>query len=148
LNRSLITPTYLQSKLTFIPDHYGKKASMKSFPGGQSIQRKGESSAINSNHRSSKLIYPQPRRGLWRVQIREYLIAAFQNLQVLLKYGAPLTRGLAFKLDQVKRPLAKAIEPVLDGMKELLIPNHIRIMLLRFVSFGYIKSGNLRLQIL
>jgi hypothetical protein len=47
-----------------------------------------------------------------------------------------------------KRALAQAIEPVLDGMKELLIPNHIRIVLLRFVSFGYIKSGNLRLQIL
>jgi hypothetical protein len=82
------------------------------------------------------------------VQIREYLIAAVQTLQVLLKYGAPLTRGLAFKLDQVERALAQAIEPVLDGMKELLIPNHIRIVLLRFVSFGYIKSGNLRLQIL
>ena len=93
-----VPPTYLQSKLTFIPDHYGKKASMKSFPSGQSIQRKGESSAIHSNRRLSKLICPQPRRRLWRVQIREYLIAAVQNLQVLLKYGAPLTRGLAFKL--------------------------------------------------
>jgi hypothetical protein len=121
---------------------------MKSFPGGQSIQRKGESSAIHSNRRSSKLICPQPRRGLWRVQIREYLIAAVQDLQVLLKHGAPLTRGLAFKLDQVKRELPQAVEPVLDGMKELLIPNRVRIFLLRFVSFGYIKSRNLRLQIL
>jgi hypothetical protein len=82
------------------------------------------------------------------VQIREYLIAAVQNLQVLLKYGAPLTRGLDFKLDQVKRALAQTIEPVLDEMKELLMPNHIRIFLLLFVSFGYIKSRNLRLQIL
>ena len=137
------SPTYLPSKPTFIPDHYGKKASKKSFPSGQSIQRKGESSAIHSNRRSSKLICPQPRRGLWRVQIREYLIAAVQNLQVLLKYGAPLTRGLALKLDQVQRALVQAIEPILDGMKELLIPNHIRIVLLRFVSLGIYQNRKL-----
>jgi transposase len=93
--------------------------------------------------------YDQARwRGLWRVQIQEYLIAAVQNLQVLLKYGAQPTRGLAFKLDQVRRTLTQAIGPVLDGIKELLIPNHIRFVPLHFISFRYIKSGNLRLRFL
>ena len=81
-------------------------------------------------------------RGLWRVQIQEFLIAAVQNLQVLLKYGTQPTRGLSLKVDQVKRTLTQAIGPVLDGMKELFISDLIRIVPLRFVSFGYIKSGN------
>jgi transposase len=81
-------------------------------------------------------------RRLWRVQIQEYLIAAIQNLQVLLKYGGQPTRRLAFQADQVKRTLTQALGPVLDGMKELLSFDLIRIMLLRFVSFGYIKSAN------
>lgn len=99
--------------------------------------------------RGTRYGYDQARwRGLWRVQIQEYLIAAVQNLQVLLKYGAPPTRGVAFKLEQMRRALTQAIGPVLDGIKELFIPHQIRIVPLRFVSFGYIKDGNLRLRIL
>jgi IS5 family transposase len=79
-------------------------------------------------------------RGLWRVEIQEYLIAAAQNLQVLMKYGSQSKRGLAFKVDQVKRTLTRAIGPVLYEMKELLIPDLNRILLIRFVSFGYIKA--------
>ena len=93
--------------------------------------------------RGTRYGYDQARwRGLWRVQIQEYLIASIQNLQVLLKYGGQPTRGLAFKVDQVKRKLTQAIGPVLDGMKELFISDFIRIVGLRFVSFGYIKAGN------
>jgi hypothetical protein len=93
--------------------------------------------------RGTRYGYDQARwRGLWRIQIQEYLIAAIQNLQVLLKYGGQPTRRLAFKVDQVKRTLTQALGPVLDGMKELFISDLIRIVPLRFVSFGYIKSGN------
>jgi hypothetical protein len=74
------------------------------------------------------------------VEIQEYLIAAVQNLQVLMKYGSQSKRGLAFKVDQVKRTLTRAIGPVLYEMKELLIPDLNRILLIRFVSFGYIKA--------
>ena len=99
--------------------------------------------------RGTRYGYDQARwRGLWRVQIQEYLIASIQNLQVLLKYGGQPTRGLAFKVAQVKRKLTQAIGPVLDGMKELFISDFIRIVGLRFVSFGYIKAENLRFQIL
>jgi len=93
--------------------------------------------------RGTRYGYDQARwRGLWRVQIQEYLIASIQNLQVLLKYGGQPTRRLAFKVDQVKRTLTQALGPVLDGMKELFISDLIRIVRLRFVSFGYIKGGN------
>jgi transposase len=91
--------------------------------------------------RGTRYGYDQARwRGLWRVQIQEYLIAAVQNLQVLLKYGAQPKRGLTFKLDQVKRTLIHAIGPVLYEMKELLIPDLNQILLIRFVSFEYIKA--------
>jgi hypothetical protein len=51
--------------------------------------------------RGTRYGYDQARwRELWRVQIQEYLITAIQNLQVLLKYGAQPTRGLAFKVDR------------------------------------------------
>jgi hypothetical protein len=80
----------------------------------------------------------------------EYVIARPDpsDLQVLLKYGAQPTRGLAFKVDQVKRTLTQAIGLVLGGMKAFFISDLIGIVPLRFVSFGYIKSANLRFQIL
>jgi len=99
--------------------------------------------------RGTRYGYDRARwRGLWRVQIQEYLIAAVQNLDVLLRYGAQPKRGLAFRVDQVKGVLTQAIGPVIDRVKEFFSPDLKRTLLTRFVSFGYIKSGNLRLQIL
>jgi hypothetical protein len=87
-------------------------------------------------------------RGLWRVQIQEYLIAAVQNIEVLFRYGAQPKRGLAFKVDQVKGGLTQAIRPVIDRVKEFFSLDFIKILIIRFVSFRYNKSGNLRSQIL
>jgi transposase len=99
--------------------------------------------------RGTRYGYDRARwRGLWRVQIQEYLIAAVQNLDVLLRYGAQPKKGLAFRVDQVKGVLTQAIEPVIDRVKEFFSPDLKRTLLTRFVSLGYIKSGNLRLQIL
>jgi IS5 family transposase len=99
--------------------------------------------------RGARYGYDRARwRGLWRVQIQEYLIAAVQNLDVLLRYGAQPKRGLSFKVDQVKAALTQAIGPVIDRVKEFFSPDLKRTLLTRFVSFGYIESGNLRLQIL
>jgi len=87
-------------------------------------------------------------RGLWRVQIQEYLIAAVQNIEVLFRYGAQPKRGLAFKVDQVKGGLTQAIRPVIDRVKEFFSLDFNKTLIIRFVSFGYHKSGNLRSQIL
>ncbi len=87
-------------------------------------------------------------RGLWRVQIQEYLIAAVQNIEVLFRYGAQPKRGLAFKVDQMEGGLTQAIRPVIDRVKEFFSLDFNRPLIIRFVSFGYNKSGNLRSQIL
>ena len=41
-------------------------------------------------------------RGLWRVQIQEYLISAVQNIEVLLRYGSYLKRSPSVMMEQIK----------------------------------------------
>lgn len=95
--------------------------------------------------RGTRYGYDRARwRGLWRVQIQGYLIAAVQNLQVLPNYKTQSKRGLAFKVDQMKWALNQAIGPVVNGIKELLTPDFMRNVPLRFVNLRYIESGNFR----
>jgi len=58
-------------------------------------------------------------RGLWRVQIQEYLISAVQNIQVLLKYGSYLKRSPSVMMEQVKGAITRGIRSFLD-IKELM----------------------------
>jgi transposase/uncharacterized protein (UPF0179 family) len=60
-------------------------------------------------------------RGLWRVQIQEYLISAIQNIQVLLKYGHKPKKSLSVMITQVKGPVLRGIRSVSDRMKGLII---------------------------
>jgi Transposase DDE domain len=53
-------------------------------------------------------------RGLWRVQIQEYLIAAIQNIQVLLRYGSYLKKGPSVMMEQIKRVMRGEIRFLLD----------------------------------
>ena len=46
-------------------------------------------------------------RGLWRVQIQEYLVATVQNLQVLIKYGRQPKRSLSAMMPQVHGTLTR-----------------------------------------
>ena len=73
-------------------------------------------------------------RGLWRVQIQEYLISAIQNIEILLKYGHPLKRSLATMVDQVKGELTKLIGPISDRIQCLMDAEINRIMLVGFVG--------------
>jgi transposase len=52
-------------------------------------------------------------RGLWRVQIQEYLIAAIQNIQLLLRYGSYLKRSPSVMMEQIKG-IPEAIRSFLD----------------------------------
>jgi hypothetical protein len=70
-------------------------------------------------------------RGLWRVQIQEYLISPVQNIQVLLRYGSYLKRSPSVMMEQVKGAMAREIRPFLD-FKELM---NSRIG--RMVLFGF-----------
>jgi hypothetical protein len=58
-------------------------------------------------------------RGLWRVQIQEYLISAVQNIQVLLRYGSYLKRSPSVMMEQIKGVIAGGIRSFL-GVRELM----------------------------
>jgi phenylalanyl-tRNA synthetase beta subunit len=58
-------------------------------------------------------------RGLWRVQIQEYLISAVQNIEVLLKYGSYLKRSPSLMMEQIKGAMTRGIRSFLD-FKELV----------------------------
>jgi len=58
-------------------------------------------------------------RGLWRVQIQEYLIAAIQNIQVLLRYGTYMKRSPSVIMEQIKGTMVGEIRSFLD-FKELM----------------------------
>ncbi len=53
-------------------------------------------------------------RGLWRVKIQEYLIAAIQNIQVLLRYGSYLKRSPSVIIEQIKGAMKRDIRSLLD----------------------------------
>jgi len=53
-------------------------------------------------------------RGLWRVQIQEYLIAAIQNIQVLLRYGSYLKRSPSVMMEQIKGAMTREIRSFSD----------------------------------
>jgi len=61
-------------------------------------------------------------RGLWRVEIQEYLISAVQNIQVLLKYGSYLKRSPSVMMEQIKEAVTTEIRSFLD-FKELMKSN-------------------------
>jgi transposase len=58
-------------------------------------------------------------RRLWRVEIQEYLIAAIQNIEVLLRYGEQPKKSLLVKVNQVKRGIKGVIQPILGLIKDL-----------------------------
>jgi hypothetical protein len=56
-------------------------------------------------------------RGLWRVQIQEYLIAAIQNIQVLLRHGSYFKRSPSVMMEQIKGVIPEVIRSLLDSME-------------------------------
>src|SRR4030043_30772 len=79
-------------------------------------------------------------RGLWRVQIQEYLISAIQNIQVLLRYGEGPKKSLSVVVNQAKGTLPRAIRSVSDRMKGLLTNEINRIMPAGLIRIEYVQS--------
>ena len=79
-------------------------------------------------------------RGLWRVQIQEYLTSAIQNMEVLFKYGDKPKGGLSVIITQVKGTGIRAIRSVLDRMKGLMINEINHTMSVSFIDLRWIKS--------
>jgi transposase len=72
-------------------------------------------------------------RRLWRVEIQEYLIAAIQNIQVLLKYGSYLKRSPSVMMEQIKGVTPGAIRSFLD-LEERVKPKIGQRVLFGFTS--------------
>jgi transposase len=68
-------------------------------------------------------------RGLWRVQIQEYLISAVQNIEVLLRYGSYLKRSPSAMMEQIKGAMTREIRSFSD-FKELMSFKMGRMVLL------------------
>ena len=69
-------------------------------------------------------------RRLWWVKIQEYLIAAIQNIEVLLRYGEQPKKSLLVKVNQVIGGIKGVIEPILGMIKGLMAigTNGIRLL--------------------
>jgi transposase len=67
-------------------------------------------------------------RRLWRVEIQEYLIAAIQNIEVLLRYGEQPKKCLSVVVNQVKGTIPRVIRSVSDRMKGLVVTAMNRII--------------------
>ncbi len=61
------------------------------------------------------------------MQIQEYLIAAIQNIQVLLRHGSYFERSPSIMMEQIKGAMTKDIRSFLD-CKELTNSKMGRIM--------------------
>jgi hypothetical protein len=79
-------------------------------------------------------------RGLWRVQIQEYLISAIQNIQVLLRYGDQPKKSLSVVVNQAKGTLPRAIRFVSDRMIGLLTNEINQIMPAGLIRIEYVQS--------
>jgi transposase/uncharacterized protein (UPF0179 family) len=79
-------------------------------------------------------------RRLWRVEIQEYLIAAIQNIEVLVRYGEQPKKCLSGVVNQVKGTIPRVIRSVSDRMRGLTITEMNRFTSTGFVSTIYIKG--------
>ena len=79
-------------------------------------------------------------RRLWRVEIQEYLIAAIQNIEVLLRYGERANKSLSVKVNQVKGVIKGVIQPISGMIKDLLGTETKGIMSLDFVRVGFSET--------
>jgi len=59
-------------------------------------------------------------RGLWRVEIQQYLISAVQNIQVLLKYGSYLKRSPSVMMEEIKWATTEGIWAFSSGLRPLI----------------------------
>jgi transposase len=72
-------------------------------------------------------------RGLWRVQIQEYLISAVQNIEVLLRYGSYLKRSPSVWMEQIKGAIRGGVT-LFPNFKERI---HVQIDQRALLGFVY-----------
>jgi transposase len=89
-------------------------------------------------------------RGLWRVQIQEYLVSAVQNIQVLLRYGSYLKRSPSVMMEQIKGAIRKDIRSFPDytelmnskmGRRVLFSFTYSQLSFIETETFSYFELG-------
>jgi transposase len=73
-------------------------------------------------------------RRLWRVQIQEYLIAAIQNIEVLLRLGEQPKKGLFVRVNQVIQGVK---QPICGMVNDLMATESKKTMPLDLVYVGF-----------
>jgi hypothetical protein len=76
-------------------------------------------------------------RRLWRVEIQEYLIAAIQNIEVLLRYGERPKRSLVVRVNQPEGEIKSGVRSILGMIKDFMVIEANGIMSLNFVHGGF-----------
>ncbi|NWF93636.1 MAG: hypothetical protein HXY46_12010 [Syntrophaceae bacterium] len=69
------------------------------------------------------------------MEIQEYLIAAIQNIEVLLRYGEQPKKCLSGVVNQVKGTIPRVIRSVSDRMMGLVVTE-----MNRFISTGFVSA--------
>jgi transposase len=76
-------------------------------------------------------------RRLWRVEIQEYLIAAIQNIGVLLRYGDRPKKSLVVRANQPEGEIKREVRSILGMIKDFMLIEADGIMSLNFVHGGF-----------
>ena len=71
------------------------------------------------------------------MQIQEYLIAAIQNIEVLLRHGEQPKKSLLAKVNQVKGVIKGGIQPISGMIKDFMFIKTNGIMSLDLVCVGF-----------
>ena len=78
------------------------------------------------------------------MKIQEYLIAAIQNIEVLVRYGEQPKKCLSGVVNQVKGTIPRVTRSISDRMKSLMITEMNRFISTGFVSTMCTEGGHLR----
>jgi hypothetical protein len=76
-------------------------------------------------------------RRLWRVEIQEYLIAAIQNIEVLLRYGERPEKSLTVRINQLEGAIKRMVPSIWGMIKDLIVIETNRIMPLDFARVPF-----------
>ncbi len=76
-------------------------------------------------------------RRLWRVQIQQYMIAALQNIEVLLRYGEQPKKSVLAKVSQLKGVIGAGIQSISGMIKDFMLAKNNRIASLGLVCIGF-----------
>ncbi len=88
--------------------------------------------------RGTRYGYDQARwRRLLRVEIQEYLIAAIQNIEVLLRYGERPKRSLVVRVNQPEGEIKRGIRSILGMIKDFMVIEANGIMSSNFAHGGF-----------